>query len=792
MLTFTLTFNEKGEIVGGNNLYLGNVRQYSDNTYFLKIVIPAIANIGLSVNVERPDGEVATYAIPFANNEYNLPLESWVTDLSGEIKITVRGTATDKVYIYGLATLYCEYAVRPTNYTPSSSPSEYDALITLINSKVNKSTMVNNKALNTSITLSLADFVDDVGYATDGELSTAIGTRVPTTRTINTKPLSSDVVLKVGDLENDAGYLTNANLDDYALEDDIPTKVSELTNDSNFQSSSDVAGVFKGFTFTFNPIDGNLSLKFTKYDDTETTATVLNLPTELIVSDGYYDNNTNEIVLVLANSTTETPSEIRFSASELLNQYYADEATLSLYTDTNDNNKLKFKINETWITNNITTKLNKTGDGKDVVITFSVPANYTDFTSGETLAAIIGKIAKKISQLGNLAYEDTITSELLPEGTVIDSNYVATDNNFTNALKTSYDGAVTNSHTHDNKTTLDSIAGILTEIPEVPGATEGHLATVGALRALYENPDLSWDGDADTLNGYPASILPDPGTIVVRTEEGYVKANGITIQNESIVWLPEYGTFLMTLGSFADLKVGQDVLYYGKASVSIEPGQVVQFAGVQGDHILMKPAVREEINANPDLVIGIGKTLILEGEFGYVTHFGFVDNIIMTTDPTGILYYDSSSTTPGYLTTEIPLLPNVKIQMAAVVKSSTGETANGRILVRPTIIRDTFTEFGNNISTNTTFNNGIYGNKVFLTTNTSAITLTIPTDSTFNHKIGTQIAILRNASGTVTFSPASGVTLLSTDTKRAIKGLYSSAVAIKQSANTWYLLGSLE
>jgi virulence-associated protein VagC len=97
-----------------------------------------------------------------------------------------------------------------------------------------------------------------------------------------------------------------------------------------------------------------------------------------------------------------------------------------------------------------------------------------------------------------------------------------------------------------------------------------------------------------------------------------------------------------------------------------------------------------------------------------------------------------------------------------------------------------------NITSNKTFSLITDGNKVFTCTNSSAITLTIPTDSTFNHAIGTQIAVIRNGAGTVTFSPASGVTLNSDTTKRAIKGQFNSAALLKIAANTWSLVGSLE
>jgi hypothetical protein len=96
-----------------------------------------------------------------------------------------------------------------------------------------------------------------------------------------------------------------------------------------------------------------------------------------------------------------------------------------------------------------------------------------------------------------------------------------------------------------------------------------------------------------------------------------------------------------------------------------------------------------------------------------------------------------------------------------------------------------------NITSNKTFSVITDGNKVFVCTNSSAITLTIPTDSTFNHAIGTQIAVLRNGTGTVTFAHA-GVTVNSVENKKAIKGQFGSAAIIKIGNNVWQLAGSLE
>jgi hypothetical protein len=83
-------------------------------------------------------------------------------------------------------------------------------------------------------------------------------------------------------------------------------------------------------------------------------------------------------------------------------------------------------------------------------------------------------------------------------------------------------------------------------------------------------------------------------------------------------------------------------------------------------------------------------------------------------------------------------------------------------------------------------------NTVLTCTNTASIIIEVPADSSINFPIGSQIAFLRNGTGEVAFTPAVGVTLQSTDNKRKIKGVYSSAAVLKIAANTWQLVGNLE
>lgn len=58
-----------------------------------------------------------------------------------------------------------------------------------------------------------------------------------------------------------------------------------------------------------------------------------------------------------------------------------------------------------------TSRLSTSGDGSQVTISFNTAANREELTSGETLATIIGKIAKNYADLGALAYKTGISSD---------------------------------------------------------------------------------------------------------------------------------------------------------------------------------------------------------------------------------------------------------------------------------------------------------------------------------------------------------------------------------------------
>ncbi|WBK39981.1 minor tail protein [PinkBerry-associated phage LS06-2018-MD08] len=74
----------------------------------------------------------------------------------------------------------------------------------------------------------------------------------------------------------------------------------------------------------------------------------------------------------------------------------------------------------------------------------------------------------------------------------------------------------------------------------------------------------------------------------------------------------------------------------------------------------------------------------------------------------------------------------------------------------------------------------------------SAVVVTVPLNATIAFPIGTQIALYRNGTGTVTLLATGGVTINSVDSNLAIKGQYGSCALLKTGTDEWLLVGSLE
>ncbi len=161
----------------------------------------------------------------------------------------------------------------------------------------------------------------------------------------------------------------------------------------------------------------------------------------------------------------------------------------------------------------------------------------------------------------------------------------------------------------------------------------------------------------------------------------------ITADTGKLFWNQPNGTVNVGLYNEVNVSIGEDVFYYVKASGAITKGDVIQYAGYQGDHALAKQAVQAEINANPKLIMGIAKNTIANGDFGYVAHFGKIESVDTKSQAVNsFVYFDSAGSTAGNWTITQPTAPNAKILLGVIIKAETNAGANnGVILVRPVL-----------------------------------------------------------------------------------------------------------
>lgn len=87
------------------------------------------------------------------------------------------------------------------------------------------------------------------------------------------------------------------------------------------------------------------------------------------------------------------------------------------------------------------------------------------------------------------------------------------------------------------------------------------------------------------------------------------------------------------------------------------------------------------------------------------------------------------------------------------------------------------------------------GNNTLVTvSNSSAITITIPPNSSVAYPVGTILNFTSLGTGLASFAQGSGVTIVSTGATASaptIRAQYSSATAIQTAANTWLVAGDI-
>lgn len=192
----------------------------------------------------------------------------------------------------------------------------------------------------------------------------------------------------------------------------------------------------------------------------------------------------------------------------------------------------------------------------------------------------------------------------------------------------------------------------------------------GGISNVVEDTTPQLGGDLDT-NGHDITNL---NALTFDTSP-----TGVPTTPGTMSWDPDMETAVLVLDG-VNLQIGQEHVIRVKnnsGSVAIPNGTAVMFAGATGDTVKATPAISTSSN-EPNLLIGITTEEIPADGFGFVTQFGFVNNVDTDGMTLGSLLYVDPAT-PGLLTTTQPSPPNWTFPLAAVTKVN---ASSGRILVR--------------------------------------------------------------------------------------------------------------
>jgi hypothetical protein len=136
----------------------------------------------------------------------------------------------------------------------------------------------------------------------------------------------------------------------------------------------------------------------------------------------------------------------------------------------------------------------------------------------------------------------------------------------------------------------------------------------------------------------------------------------------------------------------------------------------------------------------------------------------------------------------------LSINTAVTADLTTAQTLTNKTLTTPTLTSPLI-NVGINAQTGTTYTTVLADNgKLVTQSNASAITTTIPPNSSVAYPVGAQLNFAQYGAGQVTFAQGAGVTIVSTGATASapkLRAQYSTATAIQTSADNWIVVGDI-
>ena len=176
----------------------------------------------------------------------------------------------------------------------------------------------------------------------------------------------------------------------------------------------------------------------------------------------------------------------------------------------------------------------------------------------------------------------------------------------------------------------------------------------------------------------------DDTPFVKYDDDSEITVNGIKFSEDSdyaaLRWNDDDKTLDIVLSGGPVLQVGQEIMFFAKASEAISNGDVVMFAGAQGDHLLMRKADTTIQGFRPEWIMGVATSDISNNQYGYVTQIGKVRGLDTSEySEGGLLWLDPDNA--GALLDSEPPWPVRPILVAATTRSHANQ---GSIYVRVT------------------------------------------------------------------------------------------------------------